>query len=84
MTTFLLLNFSCNYNTLKNKNSSIPSVLEESEPVLVYYYNQNETKSQPNIFFKSASGVEIGVRLNLSTSAFRMLGAINAGKLGPI
>jgi len=38
----------------------------------------------PNIFFKSASGVEIGVRLNFSTRTFKMLGDMNAGRLGPM
>jgi len=38
----------------------------------------------PNIFSKSASGVEIGVRSNFSTSTFKILGDINTGRLGPI
>ena len=38
----------------------------------------------PNIFFKSASGVEMGVKLNFSTSTFKIFGDTNAGKLGPM
>ena len=38
----------------------------------------------PNIFFKSASGAEIGVRSNFSTKAFNIFGETNAGRLGPI
>jgi len=38
----------------------------------------------PNIFFKSASGVEMGVKPNFSTSTFRIFGDTNAGKLGPM
>jgi len=36
------------------------------------------------IALRSSSGVFIGIMLNLSTSTLRMLGVMNAGRLGPM
>jgi len=33
--------------------------------------------------FRSSSGVEMGIMLNLSTNTLRMFGVMKAGKLGP-
>ena len=41
------------------------------------------TGAQFRILFKSWSGVVMGMMLNFSTSTFRMLGVMNAGRLGP-
>jgi hypothetical protein len=38
----------------------------------------------PSIFLRSASGVEMGVKSNFSTRTLKILGDMNAGRLGPM
>ena len=69
------------------KMTNVTSLISERAADVIRqrdFHIWHNNSSYPRILFKSASGVEIGVRLNFSTSAFNILEEKNAGTLGPI